>query len=90
MYNAHEKIWGGPDNKTLYVSFRNHWATGSNNDVSINIPSTGKKELWKRVAPADPTGILRIDMVILAPEVNAYCYSYLRDTGNVFLVKGLK
>ena len=73
-------MWGA-DNKSLFVAYRNRWATNPpSNDISMSVYrydlSTGKKELWKRIAPGDPTGVQRVQMVLLAPGTNAYCYPY--------------
>jgi hypothetical protein len=53
--------------------------------------ATGDRVLWKTLAPADPVGVedLRTSVVI-TPDAQSYCYSYMRRLGDLFVVDGLK
>ncbi|HEX7251407.1 MAG TPA: protein kinase, partial [Thermoanaerobaculia bacterium] len=51
---------------------------------------TGKRELWKEIAPADRNGVYRVDRVAMANDGQAYAYSYGRRIGRVVVVDGLK
>jgi len=51
---------------------------------------TGKRELWKDIAPPDRNGVYRIDRIALANDGHAYAYSYSRRSGRVVVVDGLK
>ncbi|HEY6931558.1 MAG TPA: protein kinase [Thermoanaerobaculia bacterium] len=51
---------------------------------------TGKRELWKELAPADRNGVYRVDRVAIANDGQAYAYSYGRRIGRVVVVDGLK
>ncbi len=53
-------------------------------------PNTGKRELWKQIAPADPGGIESIASPIFAAGGNAYAYSYYRVLSELYVVDGLK
>jgi hypothetical protein len=52
--------------------------------------ATGKRELWKEIAPADRNGVYRIDRVAMTNDAEAYAYSYSRRSGKVVVVDGLK
>jgi eukaryotic-like serine/threonine-protein kinase len=52
---------------------------------------TGKRETWKQLAPADRTGFIRIDNVIVTRDGASYVYSFTRvGASDLFLVQGLK
>lgn len=53
--------------------------------------ATGDRVLWKTLAPPDPVGVedLRTSVVI-TPDGQSYCYSYMRRLGDLFVVDGLK
>lgn len=53
--------------------------------------TSGDRVLWKTLAPPDPVGVedLRRSLVI-TPDAESYCYSYLRRLGDLFVVDGLK
>ena len=53
--------------------------------------TTGARVLWKTLSPPDPVGVegLRATVVI-TPDARAYCYSYMRRLGDLFVVDGLK
>jgi hypothetical protein len=52
---------------------------------------TGKKELWKRIMPADRAGLVGINKVIISRDGSAYAYSSSRVTASdLFLVTGWK
>ena len=50
---------------------------------------TGRRELWKEIAPLDPVGA-QILGVHVAPEANAYVVGYRRLLSELYLVEGLK
>jgi Tol biopolymer transport system component len=52
---------------------------------------SGKRELWKELMPADRTGFIRIDTVLVTRDGSSYVYDYYRVTdSDLFLVKGMK
>jgi dipeptidyl aminopeptidase/acylaminoacyl peptidase len=57
-------------------------------------PASGRRELWKKLGPADPTGLSNnsfIDSnVLLTPDGKVYSYSYMRDLSDLYVVEGLK
>ena len=57
-------------------------------------PASGRRELWKKLGPADPTGLSNssgIDSnVLLTADGKIYSYSYMRDLSDLYVVEGLK
>jgi len=52
--------------------------------------ATGKKSVWKEIAPLDPTGISTIAPVLMTPDGTSYVYGFHRTVGDLYLVEGLK
>jgi serine/threonine protein kinase/Tol biopolymer transport system component len=52
--------------------------------------STGRRELWKEIAPADLTGILSNPSPLITPDGRTYVYSVSRLLSDLYLVQGLK
>jgi eukaryotic-like serine/threonine-protein kinase len=52
--------------------------------------TTGKRELWKSMEPADSAGIDTIGRVNLSRDTKSYVYSYVRTLSDLYLVEGLK
>jgi eukaryotic-like serine/threonine-protein kinase len=52
--------------------------------------STGRRELWKEIAPPDCNGVYRVDLVAIAGDGKYYAYSYGRRLGRLVVVEGLK
>ena len=51
---------------------------------------TGKRSLWRQLAPLDPAGVSSIDPILLSADGRAYVYSYRRLLSGLFVVEGLK
>ena len=53
--------------------------------------TTGARVLWKTLSPSDPVGAAILSRtVLITPDARAYCYSYMRRLGDLFVVNGLK
>jgi hypothetical protein len=53
--------------------------------------ATGNRVRWKTLAPSDPVGVEDMrESVVLTPDAQAYCYSYLRRLGDLFIADGLE
>ena len=52
--------------------------------------ASGKKSVWKEIAPLDPTGIRTIGPVLMTPDGKTYVYGFHRTVGDLYLVEGLK
>jgi len=51
---------------------------------------TGRAGLWKRLAPADPAGIVQILDVDIDPEGRTYAYTYVRILSDLYIAEGLR
>ena len=52
--------------------------------------STGKRSLWKVLAPADPVGVINTYGIQISADEQSYCYSYTRNISDLYLVEGLR
>jgi Tol biopolymer transport system component len=52
--------------------------------------ATGRRELWKEIAPADPAGARNIPSLIFSDDGKSYAYSVGRILSDLYVVDGLK
>jgi eukaryotic-like serine/threonine-protein kinase len=52
--------------------------------------ATGKRTLWRTLAPADPAGVSQIGPIVMTPDGSSYIYGYHRTLSDLYLVEGLK
>ncbi len=52
--------------------------------------STGRRELWKEILPADRAGMREVWPVLMTPDAKSYVYGYSRYLTDLYLVDGLK
>ena len=52
--------------------------------------ATGKKTVWRQIAPLDPTGVSTIGPILMTPDGKTYVYGFHRTLGDLYLVEGLK
>ena len=53
--------------------------------------ATGGRVRWKTLTPSDPVGVEDMrGTVVITPDAQSYCYSYMRRLGDLFVVDGLK
>jgi Tol biopolymer transport system component len=52
--------------------------------------SSGRREPWKEVTPADTAGLSAINRFVTTPDGRSYAYSYIRILSYLQLVDGLK
>ena len=52
--------------------------------------ATGRRELWKTIAPADRSGLVAIDNIVMTPDTRSYAYSYQRILTSLEVVEGLR
>ena len=78
--------WGRENRLPLYVAARE----GS---VVLNLfhlnPVTGQRQLWRRLMPSDPAGVRLIADLYIAPDAQAYGYSYYRLLSQLYIGEGL-
>jgi Tol biopolymer transport system component len=85
----HDEVLGWSlDGRSIFV--RDGSWSGPSLDVFQVELKTGRRTLWRTLAPADPVGVDNIWPVVITPDAHAYCYSYLRRLGTLFVVDGLK
>jgi Tol biopolymer transport system component len=52
--------------------------------------STGRRALWKELAPADANGLIYFDPILVTPDGKSYAYSYARGQNDLYLIEGLR
>jgi len=82
----HVIAWGNQDSLPLYVAVRE-------DSVVVNLfrlnPVTGQRQFWRRLMPSDPAGVRLIEDIYIAPDAQAYGYSYYRLLSEVYIAEGL-
>ena len=80
-----------PDKRFLYVGINLGAPPRPRNDVFRVDLTTGSRTLWKTLAPIDPVGVeFGGGAPVITADASAYCYSYVRRLGDLFVVDGLK
>jgi len=77
------------DGKRVYVMARVHPTVFPRRIFRIDLTS-GKRELWRELAPADLTGISGFQSFYLAADESSYAYSYRRGESELYIVEGLQ
>ena len=62
---------------------------GSSGEVYRFELASGKRKLWKELAPADRTGLILVGGVIVTPDAKAYAYYYETTLSDLYLAQGL-
>ena len=53
--------------------------------------ATGARGVWKTLTPSDPVGVEDArETLVMTPDAESYCYSYMRRLGDLFVVDGLR
>jgi hypothetical protein len=52
--------------------------------------STGTRQPWRELTPADPTGVFGIGPVCITPDGRSYAYSMDASVGSLYLAEGLR
>ena len=73
------------DGRGFYVSE----ADGPTIKVLRRDIATGRRELWRTIRPADPTGVFGLQ-IVLGPYARAYVYNYGRRLSALYLIEGLR
>ncbi len=80
--------WTG-DGRSLYISP----ASGPDmqpRKVYVLDPASGKRQLWKTLAPPDLTGIVGVAIPRISADGRAYAYTYVRALGDLYVIDGVK
>jgi hypothetical protein len=51
--------------------------------------ASGRRELFKKIGPSDPAGVLLVD-ALFTPDGQYYAYSYFNGLSQLYLVDGLR
>jgi len=52
-------------------------------------PVTGQRQFWRRLMPSDPAGVRMVGDIYIAPDAQAYGYSYYRLLSQLYVAEGL-
>jgi hypothetical protein len=52
--------------------------------------ATGRRDLWKEIAPADLAGVQSIPVIRFSADEKSYAYSVGRILSDLYVVDGLK
>jgi eukaryotic-like serine/threonine-protein kinase len=74
------------DGKSFFV----HNSMGLPVTISRVASVTGKRTIWKQIAPADPSGVDSIQEIAITADEKSFVYSYRRRLSDLYLVDGLK
>ena len=77
--------WSG-DGRSIFVHNRAGLPCIVN---SVDI-ATGKRTLWRQIAPADAAGVDSAGGIYLTPDAKSFVYSYVRTLSDLYVVEGLK
>ena len=78
-----------PDGRYLYLRKNSYrWPVKRLQIVRLDL-STGRREPWQEITPADWTG-LSVGAVFLSADGKSYVYGYDRRLSDLYLVEGLK
>jgi len=75
-----------PDSRFLYI-YRMGDLPAQIYQVDI---STGKRTLWKTLAPPDPVGVTFLSNIFFSEDMKSYAYSINRRLDVLYLVEGLR
>jgi Tol biopolymer transport system component len=79
------------DGRFVYTVGIAEWPRPSAFDVFLVDIRTGRRALWKTLAPADRVGVEeQRQWTAITPDARAYCYSYARRLGDLFVVSKLQ
>jgi Tol biopolymer transport system component len=73
------------DGKSVYL-----WHEGQFSRVDKLDLATGRTELWKEFRSNDPTGVVTVQPLFVAPDGKSYVYTYVRVLSDLYIVEGLK
>jgi Tol biopolymer transport system component len=52
--------------------------------------TTGRREVWKEIGPADQAGYLTVRSLSTAPDADAYAYTLSRGHSELYVIEGLR
>jgi Tol biopolymer transport system component len=86
LRSSHQIVGWGPEGRWLYVY--------DSRRVPVRIDRldlvTGKRVLYKELAPADRAGVRWASGIAITPDGGSYAYSFARELCELYLVTGLR
>jgi serine/threonine protein kinase len=80
-----------PDGRFVYIVKSPDAPRAPDLDVFRVELATGGRVLWKKLTPDDPVGVESYPRFLaITPDGRAYCYSYVRRLGDLYVVEGLQ
>jgi Tol biopolymer transport system component len=74
------------DESVLYVRRMEQWPP-----VVDRVSTTsGKRERWKTIQPADPAGVDSVLRILVTPDGKSHCHDYVRILSELSVVEGLR
>jgi Tol biopolymer transport system component len=73
------------DGKFAYI-----WSNENSRRVDRLDLATGRTRPWKEFLPADPTGIILVQPMLISPDGKSYVYTYVRVLSDLYVVEGLR
>ena len=55
--------------------------------LKLNL-TTGQREIWKELEPADSAGVFTVNMIFMTRDGDSYAYSYRRMLSDLYLADG--
>jgi hypothetical protein len=52
--------------------------------------ASGRRELWKNLAPGDLTGLVLVNRILLTPDGKSYAYGYRRILSELYMAEGFR
>jgi eukaryotic-like serine/threonine-protein kinase len=52
--------------------------------------ATGKRELWREVMPADPSGLINVGPILISADAKSTVYSYTRLLSDLYMLDNVK
>jgi hypothetical protein len=83
--SLHASRWSG-DGRSLFLARRALWPC----EIHRLDLATEKVELWKRVAPSDPTGMLFCSEIVPSADGRSYVYVANRSLASLIVAEGLR
>ena len=65
-------------------------SAGNGFDVSRVDLASGRRELFRKLGPADPAGVSSFSVMVFTPDGKYYAYGYLRSLSELYTVDGLR
>ena len=75
-----------PDGRYLYVKED----IGRSAQIYRIEIETGRRKLWKTVAPSDPAALEQIHTIQISDDGQSYYYTFTRMASDLYLVEGLR